>query len=204
MDAVLLRTRRGGELAFAELLAQSGVKLIQYRNKQISSRRLFEISRELISLLGSHGVRYVVNDRADVAGLCGAGGVHLGQEDLPVATARQLCGAPCWVGVSTHTLEQVRAAAETSADYVAIGPIFETSTKERPDPIVGLELIREARPLTRKPLVAIGGITLEHAPEVYRAGADSIAIARDLLCASDPSAQARRYLELAPRVLPAN
>lgn len=202
MDAVLLKFRRGGELAFAELLAQSGVGLIQYRNKQISSRRLFKISRELVSLLGPLGVRCVVNDRADVAALSGAGGVHVGQEDLPVAAARQLCGPACWVGVSTHTLEQTRAAAQTSADYIAIGPIFATSTKERPDPVVGLELIREARPLTRKPLVAIGGITLERAAEVYQAGADSVAVAQDLLCASEPGMRVRQYLDLAARVLP--
>jgi thiamine-phosphate pyrophosphorylase len=181
----------------AQTLAESGVELIQYRNKTASSRHLFEVSRTLAFSLASRGVRFVVNDRADIALLSGAGGVHVGQEDLGVEQARNICGKQLWVGVSTHTLDQVAAADRTSADYIAFGPIFPTTSKQNPDAVVGTELLHQARRMTAKPLVAIGGITLERAAEVYAAGADSLAVIRDLICAPDPGAQARKYLELA-------
>jgi thiamine-phosphate pyrophosphorylase len=185
------------ELALAESLAGSGVELIQYRDKTASSRRYFEISRQLAKVLGPHGVRLIVNDRPDVAMLAGAGGVHVGQQDLEVADARAVVGLDRWVGVSTHSLEQLAEADRTSADYVAFGPVFQTSTKKDPDPVVGTELLRQAREMTKKPLVAIGGITLERAAEVYRAGADSLAVIRDLICAPDPAVRAREYLDVA-------
>ncbi len=185
------------ELDLAEALAGSGVELIQYRNKTASSRQFFEISRQLSSALGPRGVRLIVNDRPDIALLAGAGGVHVGQDDLSVEDARAICGPDRWVGVSTHTLEQLAAAERTSADYIAFGPIFPTATKKNPDPVVGTELLRKARQMTKKPLVAIGGITLERAAEVYRAGADSLAVIRDLICAQDPGARAREYLAVA-------
>jgi thiamine-phosphate pyrophosphorylase len=181
----------------AEALAGSGVELIQYRNKTASSRQFFEISRQLSIVLGSRGVRLIVNDRPDIALLAGAGGVHVGQEDLSVEDARTICGPDRWVGVSTHTLEQLAAADGTSADYIALGPIFPTATKKNPDPVVGTELLRKARPMTKKPLVAIGGITLERAAEVYRAGADSLAVIRDLICVPNPGVRAREYLDVA-------
>ena len=185
------------ELALAEALAGSGVELIQYRNKTASSRQFFEISRQLSSALGPRGVRLIVNDRPDIALLAGAGGVHVGQDDLSVEDARAICGPDRWVGVSTHTLEQLAAADRTSADYIALGPIFPTATKKNPDPVVGTELLRKARQMTKKPLVAIGGITLERAAEVYRAGADSLAVIRDLICAPKPGVRAREYLDVA-------
>jgi thiamine-phosphate pyrophosphorylase len=194
IDPTLVTT---SELTLAEALAESGVQLIQYRNKNASSRHLFEISRRLSAGLAPHGVRFIVNDRPDVALLAGAGGVHVGQEDLGVEQARAICGPPCWVGVSTHSLEQVAAADRTSADYIAFGPIFPTTTKQNPDTVVGTELLRRARQMTAKPLVAIGGITIERAAEVYAAGADSLAVVRDLICAADPGARARQYLEVA-------
>jgi thiamine-phosphate pyrophosphorylase len=140
-----------------------------------------------------------VNDREDVAALAGAEGVHVGQTDLGVEQARTVVGPERWVGVSTHTLEQVAAADQTSADYVAFGPIFPTTTKEKPDPVVGLDLLTQARRCTSKPLVAIGGITLERAESIYRAGADSLAVTRDLVTASDPAARARAYLQVAAK-----
>jgi thiamine-phosphate pyrophosphorylase len=185
------------ELALAEALAGSGVELIQYRNKAASSRQFFEISRQLSGVLAPRGVRFIVNDRPDVAMLAGAGGVHVGQDDLSVEDARTICGSDRWVGISTHSLEQLAAADRTSADYIAIGPIFATATKINPDPVVGTELLRKARQMTKKPLVAIGGITLERAAEVYRAGADSIAVIRDLICAPDPAARAKEFLDVA-------
>ncbi len=185
------------ELALAEALAGSGVELIQYRNKSASSRQFFEISRQLSSALSPRGVKLIVNDRPDIALLANAGGVHVGQDDLSVEDARLVCGPDRWVGVSTHTFEQLGAADRTSADYIAFGPIFPTATKKNPDPVVGTELLRKARKMTRKPLVAIGGITLESAAEVYRAGADSLAVIRDLSCAPNPGVRAREYLDVA-------
>ena len=192
IDAVWLRT---SELAFAEMLAESGVELIQYRHKQISTRNLFRISQEMAARLRPRGVRFIVNDRPDIAAMVDAGGVHVGQEDLPVEQARKICGQGRWVGISTHSLEQVREADATSADYVAVGPIFTTTTKQNSDPVVGPDFIRRARKLTVKPLVAIGGISLERAEEVLRAGADSVAVASDILRAENPERRAREYLE---------
>jgi thiamine-phosphate pyrophosphorylase len=194
IDPTLLTS---SELDLAEALAGSGVELIQYRNKTASSRQFFEISRQLSSALGPRGVRLIVNDRPDIALLAGAGGVHVGQDDLSVEDARAIIGPDRWVGVSTHTLDQLAAADRTSADYIAFGPIFPTVTKKNPDPVVGTELLRQARQMTKKPLVAIGGITLERAAEVYRAGADSLAVIRDLICVPNPGVRAREYLDVA-------
>jgi thiamine-phosphate pyrophosphorylase len=180
-------------------LAEGGVELFQYRDKRGAAGRMQENSQVLCNQLGPKRIRVIVNDRADIAAMTGAGGVHVGQEDLPVEEARKICGAPRWVGVSTHNLEQLRAADATSADYIAVGPIFPTGTKANPDPVVGLEFLRAARKITRKPLVAIGGITVESAGDVYRAGADSIAVIRDLMAASDPARRAREYLAIAER-----
>ncbi len=185
------------ELELAEALAGSGVELVQYRSKTASSRQFFEVSRNLSSFFKSRGVRFVVNDRADIALLADAGGVHVGQDDLSVEDARAIVGPGRWVGFSTHSLEQVAAADRTSADYIAFGPIFPTATKKNPDPVVGTGLLKQARRLTKKPLVAIGGITLERAAEVYRAGADSLAVIRDLIAAPNPAVRAREYLDVA-------
>jgi thiamine-phosphate pyrophosphorylase len=190
------------ELALAETLAGSGVELIQYRNKTASSRQFFEISRQLVSALGPRGIRLIVNDRPDIALLAGAGGVHVGQDDLGVEDARAICGPDRWVGVSTHSLEQLAAAEHTSADYIAFGPIFPTATKKNPDPVVGTELLRKARQMTKKPLVAIGGITLDRAAQVYRAGADSLAVIRDLICVPNPGVRAREFLDVAASTAP--
>jgi thiamine-phosphate pyrophosphorylase len=189
--------RNVSELALAEALSASGVELIQYRYKTGPTRQFFDISLQLSKMLGARGVRFIVNDRADIALLAGAGGVHVGQEDLGVEEARAVCGLERWVGVSTHTLEQVKAADGTSADYIAFGPVFPTVTKQNPDAVVGTELLRRARALTAKPLVAIGGITLERAAEVYRAGADSLAVISDLIGAKNPGERAREFLAVA-------
>jgi thiamine-phosphate pyrophosphorylase len=187
-------------LAIAKELAAAGVSLIQLRDKHASAANVFAAAREWSQSLSVLGARFIINDRPDIAAIVGAGGVHVGQDDLPVEAARAICGPGCWVGVSTHNLDQFRAALATSADYIAIGPIFPTATKQNPDPVVGLDLLRRARALTRKPLVAIGGITLDSAADVYRAGADSLAVIRDLAGAPDPAARAREYLAIAARV----
>jgi len=186
----------------AQKLAAAGVQLIQLRAKHIPPRQFLEMSRALIAAAPAT-VRIIVNDRPDIANIAKAAGVHVGQEDLPVDAARQICPSPQWVGVSTHNLEQLRAAADTSADYIAAGPIYPTATKENPDPVVGLDLLRAARKLTRKPLVAIGGITIESAGEVFRAGADSVAVISDLLNAPDPAQRAREYLAVAAQAIAA-
>jgi thiamine-phosphate pyrophosphorylase len=184
-------------LPLTENLAGAGVRLMQLRDKRASGGKLFAQSRELGAVLVLRGARFIVNDRPDVALLAKSGGVHVGQDDLPVEEARRVVGTAAWVGVSTHNIEQFRSAAATSADYIAVGPIFPTASKENPDPVVGLALLREIRALTSKPIVAIGGITLETAAEVYRAGADSLAVIRDLLAAGDPAARAQEYLAIA-------
>ncbi len=193
LDAALLTVP---ESECAQKLAAAGVRMLQYRNKAASSRELFEFSSRLSSLLVPQGISFLVNDRADVASVVNATGVHVGQEDLSVEAARQLIGTGKWVGVSTHNLEQFERAAATSADYIAVGPVFCTSTKTNPDPVVGIDFIRRVRALTNKPIVAIGGITLDRAAEVIRAGADSVAVASDILRAPDPGRRARQYMDL--------
>jgi thiamine-phosphate pyrophosphorylase len=196
-----LASLAGSATCVPELLAETGVSLIQIRDKHGSPREIFEASRRLVEQLGPRGARVIVNDRPDIAAMTGAGGVHVGQEDLPVEEARKIVGPQRWVGVSTHNIEQFRLATSTSADYIAVGPIFSTLTKANPDPVVGVEFLRTARTLTMKPLVAIGGITIESAEAVFRAGADSVAVVGDLLQAPDPAKRAREYLEIAARVL---
>lgn len=177
-------------------LVQAGVELIQYRDKAASTRRLYETSLEILGIARAGKGALIVNDRADVALLVGADGVHVGQTDLPVADARKILPRPAIIGISTHNLEQVKEADASEADYIAFGPIFETVGKERPDAVVGLEGLRRARELTRKPLVAIGGITRATARAVIAAGADSIAVIGDLIDAPDPAERAREFLAL--------
>jgi thiamine-phosphate pyrophosphorylase len=183
----------------AGTLADAGVRLMQLRDKRGSAARIHSQASALQALLSPRGVRFIVNDRPDIAAMTASGGVHVGQEDLPPEDARRICGAPRWVGVSTHNLEQLREADLTSVDYIAVGPIFPTGTKKNPDPVVGIEFLRAARQLTRKPLVAIGGITIGSVAEVFGAGADSVAIIRDLLTARDPGGRVREYLAIAER-----
>ncbi len=193
LDAALLTVP---ESECAQELVDAGVRLLQYRNKKASACELFECSKRLSSLLTPQDVTFVVNDRADVAWAAGASGVHVGQEDLEAEAARAVIGKGKLLGVSTHTLEQFERAAASSADYIAVGPVFSTSTKANPDPVVGIELIRRVRVLTDKPIVAIGGITLERAGEVIQAGADSVAVVSNILLAPNPGQRARNYIDV--------
>jgi len=177
-------------------LAEAGVRLLQYRNKSAPARRYLDSSRELAETLRPRGVSFFVNDRPDVAALAGATGVHVGQEDLDVEQARRVLGQDKLVGVSTHNLEQFERAAASSADYIAVGPIYDTSTKANPDPVVGVDLLRRVRRLSDKPVVAIGGITLEQAAAVIEAGADSVAVISGILSAPDPGQRARQYIKI--------
>ena len=193
LDAALLTVP---ETECAQKLAAAGVRLLQYRDKRASARELFESSRQLSSLLIPRGVTFVVNDRADVASATEASGVHVGQEDLEAEAARTVVGTSKLVGVSTHDLEQFQRAADSSADYIAVGPVFATGTKSNPDPVVGTQFIRKVRLLTDKPIVAIGGITLESAPEIIESGADSVAVISDILGTPEPGMRARQYIDL--------
>ena len=164
----------------AEELFAGGVTLLQYRDKSGKAREMLEQARELKRRLGG-SVKLMMNDRADLCLAAGFDGVHVGQDDLSAEGARKIIGGRVWLGVSTHNSEQVEEADKTSADYIAIGPVFSTASKVNPDPVVGLEGVRKARALTRKPLVAIGGINRANCRSVIEAGADSVAVISDLM-----------------------
>ena len=172
----------------AEEMIAGGVTLLQYRNKTGSAREMLEHARELKRRAGKQ-VQLIMNDRADLCLAAGFDGVHVGQDDLSPESARKVIGPKLWLGVSTHNPEQLRQADQSSADYLAIGPVFATSSKEKPDPVVGLEGVRLARELTQKPLVAIGGITRKNAGSVIEAGADAVAVISDLLRGPRKSAE---------------
>jgi len=166
--------------AAAEELAAAGCTLIQYRNKSGNAHVMIEHARELRGRLDD-AVHLIMNDRADLCLAADFDGVHVGQDDLSPKSVRKILGLNRLLGVSTHNPEQLREADLTSADYLAIGPVFATASKEKPDPVVGLEGVRRARNLTCKPLVAIGGITRANAALVIEAGADSVAVISDLI-----------------------
>jgi thiamine-phosphate pyrophosphorylase len=157
-------------------LIAGGATLVQLRDKEASPRDFFRDAREALRLVRSAGAKLIINDRVDIALALKADGVHLGQTDIPVAAARQLLGANAIIGYSTHNLEQVRASLHLPIDYLAFGPIFETTSKQNPDPTAGLTQLAEAKRLIGSlPLVAIGGITATTLHQVRTAGADSVA-----------------------------
>jgi thiamine-phosphate pyrophosphorylase len=210
--------------AAAEELAAAACTLLQYRNKSGNAREMLEQARELKRRFAAHlelryggadalvrpaasqnpprtgasgtpqSVRLIMNDRADLCLAADFDGVHVGQDDLSPESVRKIIGPDRWLGVSTHNPEQLREADLTSADYLAIGPVFATSSKENPDPVVGLDGVRRALALTRKPLVAIGGITRVNAASVIEAGADSVAVISDLL--RDPRKSAEEFFRV--------
>lgn len=185
-----------GSLTEGEALLRAGVKLLQYRHKGAFESSHFEDCARLAELSHQAGALFIVNDRADFAMMCGADGVHVGQDDLPPEAVRRVTGAEKILGYSTHNEAQVREAATMPVDYVAIGPVFATTTKENPDPVVGLAGVAAARRATDRPLVAIGGITRRNALAVLAAGADSVAVVRDLVAAPDMESAARDFLRL--------
>ncbi len=169
--------RRGVSVgAFARELREGGVRLVQYRDKVGSPQAVLAGAAAVAEAFAGTDALLVMNDRADLAVLAGWRGVHVGHTDMPPDAVRRVLGAGGFVGVSTHNDEQVRAGDASGADYVAIGPVFATSSKADTEPVVGLEGVRRARALTAKPLVAIGGITRENALAVIEAGADSVAV----------------------------
>lgn len=199
-------------LTASEELVQAGVTLLQYRDKSGEARSMLDHARRLkhglalrrmseprgLATRGGtpapHGIRLIMNDRADLCLAAEFDGVHVGQDDLSPEGVRKIIGAERWLGISTHNPEQVREADQTPADYIAIGPVFATGSKLNPEPVVGLDGLRRARALTRKPLVAIGGITRQNCRSVIAAGADSVAVISGLL--PDPGKSAEEFLRI--------
>ena len=197
VDEGLLRLRGIALGRVAEDSKAAGVQLLQYRNKVGEPDSILRSAAVLWEVFAGTGCRLMMNDRADLAVLAGFGGVHLGQGDLSPEDARRVVGVERWVGVSTHNDEQVRIANETSADYIAVGPVFATETKLGAEPVIGLDGVKRARALTKKPIVAIGGITRANARSVIDAGADSVAVISALFVEGETVDKvARDFLEL--------
>ena len=177
----------------ADELANAGLNILQYRNKNADACTMLSQAKELKTRIGSR-LTLIMNDRADLCLAAEFDGVHVGQDDLSPESARKIIGTQRWLGVSTHNPEQVAEADRTSADYIAIGPVFATASKANPDPIIGLAGVRRARELTTKPIVAIGGINRQNCMSVIEAGADSIAVISDLV--RDPRKSAEEFLRI--------
>lgn len=192
LDTAVLARRGLPVIDTARAILDAGAKILQLRHKDFFSRDVFAEAERIAGLCRRAGARFMINDRADIAALLGAG-LHLGQEDLTPTQARAVLKTGM-IGYSTHNETQLRAALNEPADYLAIGPIFATSTKENPDPIVGLTDLRRLRPITDRPLVAIGGITRANALSVLESGADSVAVISDLT-----PENAREWLRLLSR-----
>jgi len=167
-------------------MLDGGVRTLQIRHKAAWTRQLLVEAERVAARCAGAKALLIIDDRADIAMLLGAG-LHVGQDDLPPGDARQLIGSSAVLGYSTHNAEQLVAAVKEPVDYVALGPMFATSSKANPDPVVGVERLRNWRRLTEHPLVAIGGITRANAMEVFEAGADSVAVIGDVLPADGPT-----------------
>jgi len=180
----------------ARALVAGGATFLQLRAKTMASGALLDLAAAIAEIAHGAGAQLIVNDRADIARLAGADGVHVGQDDLSPGAVRRIVGDEMIVGVSTHTVEQLDAACREPIDYAAVGPVFKTTSKVTGYTERGVELVREAaRRASPIPLVAIGGVTLETAPSVIDAGAASVAVISDLLITGDPEARTRTFLE---------
>ncbi len=184
-------------VGLARAYVDGGVRLLQLRAPGVDTGTLVEWTRGIVDIAAGRGARIIVNDRCDVALVAGAAGVHVGQNDLPAEAARDLLGSAAVLGLSTHDAAQVDAALLQPVDYLAIGPVYATRTKRTSTAAVGLEAVRQAaRAAGGRPVVAIGGITLEAAPAVIAAGAASVAVISDLLADDDPVRRVRAYLDV--------
>ena len=181
LDPAYLEAREYAPLTIAHLLAEAGAKVVQFRHKGAYTSTTFDLAEQVGEIVRAAGAQYIINDRADVAAMVGADGVHVGQDDLPPKAVRRIDREGLVVGLSTHNEAQLRAGAAEPVDYLALGPIFATGSKETPDPVVGVEELRRIGSLTTKPIVAIGGITFDKAEAVFEAGADSVALISDFL-----------------------
>lgn len=183
---------------FAKAALDAGARILQIRAKHASGRTLLEMSRRVIEVARASGALVVVNDRADIARMAGAGGVHVGQDDLLPSSVRRMVGPEAVVGLSTHTLDQVERGCDEPVEYLAIGPVFPTLTKDSVSAAVGLEGVEGAASIAdahAMPVIAIGGMTLDRAPAVIRAGASGVAVVSDLFIAGDPAARIKAYLK---------
>lgn len=194
LDAQVASARGWTLVDLAREVVAGGARLLQIRAKALSSRELVAACRAVVAVSAGAGARVVVNDRADVAALTGAAGVHLGQDDLTPAEARAIVGPEAIVGLSTHTSDQIATAAASPISYLAVGPVFQTHTKDTGYAAVGVDLVRIAA-ATGMPVVAIGGITLDRVAPVLGAGAASVAVIGDLLAEGDPAARTRAFVE---------
>jgi len=190
----------GGQepVALARILLEAGARILQLRLKDSGSRDFLAAARGIVASCRAHGAILIVNDRADIAKLAGADGVHVGQDDLPLADARAIVGATAIVGVSTHSVEQARSAAAGGADYIGFGAIYSGGLK-RVANAQGLGRLRAVRAAVCLPIVAIGGISETTMPEVLAAGADAAAIITDVVRAADIPAKVRALLAIASR-----
>jgi thiamine-phosphate pyrophosphorylase len=195
LDAGLLRLRGVEMASMAAALRSAGVEWLQYRNKQGGEVEILRDAATLHGIFAGTQALLILNDYASLLARTGFHGVHLGQGDLAPAAARAQIGANALLGLSTHTLEQARAADAADCNYIACGPVFATATKQNPDPVIGLEGVRTLRRATRKPLVAIGGITRANCRSVLDAGADAVAVIADLLPEHGSAAAAQRIAE---------
>jgi thiamine-phosphate pyrophosphorylase len=184
----------GDLVQMAQSLLQGGARLIQLRDKNAGAGEFLDRAERVLTL-APPDARIIVNDRVDVARLAGAAGVHVGQTDLSPEAARTVLGPERIVGLSTHNIRQALEAEELPVDYIAVGPIFATSTKQNADPVVGLDGLAAIAKIVRKPIVAIGGIKIENVPAVLGAGAHSVAVIRDLLDSPDIGKRTQEWLD---------
>jgi thiamine-phosphate pyrophosphorylase len=187
----------GDPVRIAQALFQGGASVVQVRNKTANSGELLSQVERILGF-APRDAWVIVNDRVDIARITGANGVHLGQDDLPPDAARRILGPDAIVGLSTHNTEQVHEAVTLPVNYIAIGPIFRTSTKSDSSPILGIEGLRSLSRMSTIPVVAIGGITRENAPDVFAAGVQSVAVIRDLLDTSDIAECVRSWIQNQP------
>src|SRR6266478_7006128 len=194
LDAQSLEAKACDPETAARAWLDGGACILQFRHKGQWTPAVFEQAEQIAGACRERGAVFVINDRADMAKLLGAG-LHVGQDDLAPGDARRLLGQEALVGYSTHNPHQLDAAAAEPVDYIAIGPIFATASKQNPDPVVGLDELRRCRARCVRPLVAIGGITRETARSVFAAGADSVAVIGDLIPENCTSGDLRRRME---------
>jgi thiamine-phosphate pyrophosphorylase len=194
LDTITLAHRGLAVTLVAEAWLGGGAGILQFRHKGPWGRDVFQQAEHVAALCRGHKALFLVNDRADMAALLRAG-LHVGQDDLAPADARRIIGAHAMLGFSTHNARQFAAAAAEPVDYLAFGPIFPTASKDNPDPVTGLHELRKCRAMTRKPLVAIGGITCENAPGVFEAGADTVAVIGGMLPEQCTAQSLRKRME---------
>ncbi|MBI5682538.1 MAG: thiamine phosphate synthase [Deltaproteobacteria bacterium] len=177
-------------------IIQAGARLIQLRGKDISTRKFVDTANIIRPIAKKNNAAFIINDRVDIAVLVGADGVHLGQGDLPIEEARRLLGDEKIIGISTHNEDEAKDAQTRGADYISFGPIFTTKTKKDAQEPKGILELKKIRTKVNSPIAAIGGITLENAQDVYRAGADSAAVISDILKSDDIKDRVKRFISL--------